>query len=306
MPASKVETLTQPRDSLPNVYTGVEARELDFVARFNDNWDKLRTLLGITRPIRKQPGTRLVGYTSSIALESGAIGAGKLIPYSKVTIGKKNYADLTLEKYAKAVPIEDVEKYGAAIAIEKSDDAFLNELQRSVINKFYAAIRTNAGNKKSVTMSATETLQKILARMQVVRIEKEQQLNKTSGEVVVIMPPSLLYGYLGTAPITLQTSFGATYLKNFLGIDTIILDANLQSEIFMLPVENLNLYYIDPGDSEFAKLGLQYTVQGETNLIGFHANGNYSTAVGESFALMGMALWFEENNLAWVWTITEE
>ena len=34
--------------------------------------------------------------------------------------------------------------------------------------------------------------------------------------------------------------------------------------------------------SEFARLGLNYTVQGVTNLIGFHAQGNYSTAVGES------------------------
>ena len=59
------------------------------------------------------------------------------------------------------------------------------------------------------------------------------------------------------------------------------------------PVENIDLYYVDPGDSEFAKLGLNYTVQGETNLIGFHAQGNYNTAVGEAFALMGMALWAE-------------
>ena len=59
------------------------------------------------------------------------------------------------------------------------------------------------------------------------------------------------------------------------------------------PVENIDLYYADPGDSEFAKLGLQYAVQGETNLIGFHAQGNYSTAVGESYAIMGMALWAE-------------
>ena len=34
-------------------------------------------------------------------------------------------------------------------------------------------------------------------------------------------------------------------------------------------------------------------MQGETNLIGFHVQGNYGTAVGESFALMGMALWAE-------------
>ena len=39
--------------------------------------------------------------------------------------------------------------------------------------------------------------------------------------------------------------------------------------------------------------GFNYTTAGETNLIGFHAQGNYSTAVGESYALMGMALWAE-------------
>ena len=58
-------------------------------------------------------------------------------------------------------------------------------------------------------------------------------------------------------------------------------------------MENIDLYYIDHSDSEFEQLGLSYTVEGETNLIGFHANGNYSTAVGESFALMGMTLWAE-------------
>jgi hypothetical protein len=52
------------------------------------------------------------------------------------------------------------------------------------------------------------------------------------------------------------------------------------------------LYYVDPS-TEFSKLGLVYTTDGDTNLIGFHAQGNYGTAVGESFALMGMKLWYE-------------
>ena len=66
-----------------------------------------------------------------------------------------------------------------------------------------------------------------------------------------------------------------------------------RNRVLATPVENIDLYYIDPSDSEFTKLGLEYTTQGETNLIGFHAQGNYSTAVGESYALMGMALWAE-------------
>ena len=93
MAATKVETLTTPRDSLPNVYTSVTAREMDFVTRFGDNWEALRNILGIMRPIRKTPGTSLVSYTAEIALESGAVEPGEVIPYSKATITQAAKSD---------------------------------------------------------------------------------------------------------------------------------------------------------------------------------------------------------------------
>ena len=34
-------------------------------------------------------------------------------------------------------------------------------------------------------------------------------------------------------------------------------------------------------------------MEGETNLIGYHAQGDYAHAVGESYAIMGMKLWAE-------------
>lgn len=37
----------------------VTARELDFVTRFERNWQHLRDILGIMRPIKKQPGAVL-------------------------------------------------------------------------------------------------------------------------------------------------------------------------------------------------------------------------------------------------------
>ena len=37
----------------------ITAREVDFVTRFGRNWQHLRDILGITRPIRKAPGTQL-------------------------------------------------------------------------------------------------------------------------------------------------------------------------------------------------------------------------------------------------------
>ena len=296
MAATKVESLTNPRDSLPNTYTSVTAREVDFVTRFNDNWDALRNILGIMRPIRKAPGTQLISYTADVTLEDGDVGAGEVIPYSKATITQATKDNLTIKKYAKAVPIEDVDKYGAEIAVEKSDDAFLTKLQNVVMGDFYTFLNTG-----TLTGTAT-TWQAALAKAQGEVLNKFATIAKDVTSVVGFANILDAYDYLGTADITVQTQFGINYIKDFMGYSTLfLLPATLSSgttgiarnKVLATPVENIDLYYIDPGDSEFARLGLNYTTQGETNLIGFHAQGNYNTAVGETYAIMGMKLWAE-------------
>ena len=291
MAATNVESLTNPRDSLPNVYTNVTAREVDFVTRFANNWDALRNIIGISRPIRKAPGTSLISYTASVTLERGSVDPGEVIPYSKSTIVQSSKSDLNIEKYAKAVPIEDVNKYGAAIAVEKSDDAFLTALQNVVLGKFYTFL-----NGADDLTGEADTWQAALAKAHGLVLNKFAGMQKDVTEVVGFANILDAHDYLGAAPITMQTAFGLTYIKDFLGYSTLFLlpSAKIaQGTVIATPVENIDLYYIDPGDSEFARLGLNYTTQGETNLIGFHAQGNYNTAVGESYALMGMALWAE-------------
>ena len=295
MAATKVESLTNPRDSLPNDYTSVTAREVDFVTRFNDNWDALSQILGIMRPIRKAPGTQLISYTASVDLESGDVGPGKVIPYSKATITQASKENLTIKKYAKAVPIEDVDKYGAEIAVEKSDDAFLTKLQNVVMGDFYTFLNTGS------LAGTAATWQAALAKAQGEVLNKFSGMAKDVTSVVGFANILDAYDYLGAADITVQTQFGINYIKDFMGYSTLfLLPATIsgstgiaRNTVLATPVENIDLYYIDPGDSEFARLGLNYTTQGETNLIGFHAQGNYSTAVGETYAIMGMKLWAE-------------
>ena len=293
MSATYVESLSNPRDSLPNVYTNVTAREIDFVTRFGQNWDALKAILGITRAIKKAPGSKLIAYTADVTLESGSVDPGEVIPYSKATIVQSAYDDLTIEKYAKAVPIEDVSKYGASIAVQKSDEAFLTKLQNVVLGKFYTFLNTG-----SLTGTAS-TWQMALAKAQGEVLNKWATMQKDVTAVVGFANILDAYDYLGSATITVQTKFGINYIKDFMGYSTLFLLPASQvarNVVLATPIENIDLYYIDPNDAEFRQLGLDYTVQGETNLIGFHANGNYSTAVGESFALMGMALWAEYLN----------
>lgn len=265
-------------------------REQDFVTVFGQNWDALRQILGIMRPIRKAPGSKLVSNKATVVLQSGSVGEGEEIPYSQASVVPAVYADISIEKYAKAVSIEAVAKYGAEVAVQKTDEAFRNELQNSVLSRFYTFLKTG-----ELTNIET-TFQMALAMAKGLVLNKFQQIRKTVTDVVGFCNVLDAYSYLGAAGISVQTQFGITYVKDFMGYSTLFLlgDNDIPSgTVIACPIENLDLYYIDPSDSDFAQLGLEFTTDGETNLIGFHAEGNYSHAVGETYAIMGMTLWAE-------------
>jgi len=285
-----VETTTDPRSALPNTFTNISAREIDFVTQFERNWDSLREILGIARPVKKEDGSVLRTYTASVSLESGAVPAGAVIPYSKATVVEATKGEISLEKYAKAVTIEDVTRYGAEVAIEKTDDAFKNELQENVLDRFYTFLQNDAsamtGEYATFQMAVSMAIGKVK--------DKFKTMRKDITSIVVFVNTLDVYEYLGAANITVQTAFGVDYIKNFLGAQTLILSSEIErGKVIAVPSSNMVLYYIDPSSAGIKKLGLNYVVSGETNLIGFSAQGKYDTAVGASFAVLGMQLWYE-------------
>ena len=270
----------------------VAAREVDFVTRFAQNWDALKEILGIMRAIEKAPGTKLTSYQASMkgdALQGGAsVGEGTEIPYTEFKVEPVAYSDVTLEKYAKAVSIEAVTKYGAAVAVQKTDEAFLNELQNVVMARFYTFLATG-----TLTDTATSFQMAVAKSIGLVK-DKFKKMHRNITGVVTWVNTLDAYEYLGAANLTVQTAFGIDYVENFMGAQTLILSSEIErGKVISTPVDNIDLYYVNPSNADFAQLGLVYTTDGETNLIGFHANGDYLHAVGESFALMGMVLWAE-------------
>lgn len=268
----------------------VTAREIDFVTRFGLNWEHLREIMGIMRFIRKAPGTVLKSKTATVTLQSGNVGEGEEIPYSQAKIVETPYAEMTIEKYAKAVSIEAINEYGYDTAVGMSDEAFLFELQGNVTSRFYSYLNTG-------TLTSTEsTWQRALAMAKGNVINKFKQMNRTATQIVAFVNVLDLYDWLGDKDITVQSDFGFTYIKNFMGYSTVFLlsdDEIQRGRVIATPVENIVCYYVNPAESDFARAGLVFRVAGDTPLIGFHAQGNYSTAVSESFALMGMTLFAE-------------
>ncbi len=267
----------------------IQAKEIDLAQRFTANWEALIEIMGIMRPVRKTPGTKLVSSKASIVLQDGSVAEGDEVPLSQATVTPVSYKDMVLRKYRKRVTAEAVEKFGAAVAVQKTDDALLNELQGVVLDEFYEFALTGSltGEEDTFQMAVSMAIGKVKDKF------KKMRLNY--GQVVVFANTLDVHRYLGATAITTQTTNGVEYLKNFLGADVLIASSEIpEGKVVAIPADNIVLYYIDPADGDFAALGLEYTTGvGETNLIGVHKEGVYGRASGDTHVLMGMVMWAE-------------
>ncbi len=282
--------MAAPTNLIKTADIAVTAREIDFVTRFARNWEHLREILGIMRPIRKQPGTILKSKYAEGTLQSGQVGEGETIPYSHFAVKEKPYAEITVEKYAKAVSLESIKDHGYENAVQMTDDEFLFQLQSEVTGRFYKYL--NSG-----TLASSETTYQMALAMAKGRVEnKFKQMHRTATQIVGFVNVLDVYEYIGTANITIQNDFGFSYIKNFMGYGTVFLLSEEEiprGRVIATSVENIVLYYVDPGDSDFARAGLVYTTEGETNLLGFHTEGKYDNATSVAYAIMGMTLFAE-------------
>lgn len=278
----------------------VNVKEVDFVSRFEKRWDALREIMGISRPVRKTLGTKLSASKAEITLQSGAVNEGDEVPLSQATVTPVVFEDITIEKYRKRVTMEAVAKFGAEVASQKTDDAFIDELTGGIMDKFYTFAQTG-------TLTGSESDFQMAFAMTVSRVKDKFKKLHLSADNIVVFVNTLDYGrYLGSANITLQTQEGIDYVKNFMGAQTVIVSSEIaEGKIVATTAENIVLYYIDPADGGFKDLGLDYTTSnGATNLIGVHKEGVYGRASGDTHAVLGMKLFAEYIDGIAVTTIT--
>lgn len=277
----------------PNTITtenfDLQAKAVDLADRFDANWEALREILGIMRPIRKAPGTRLISYKATVNMNDTPHVEGDEVPLSSVNLEEVSHKDLALKPDRKRVTAEAVLKYGAKLAVQKTDDAFLNEIQGGILDEFYAFALT--GTLKD----NFDTFQMAIA-MAVAKVKhKFKQMRLNYSNVVVFVNTLDVGRYQGTEKISLQTKAGIEYAKDFTGVDTLIVSSEIpEGTVVAIPVDNIILYYVDPSDGDFKELGLNYqTGMGETNLIGVAKTAEYGRVSGDTHVLHGLTLWAE-------------
>ena len=280
----------------------IDARTIEFVERFNMNWDALIEIMGVMRPIRKAPGTRLKSYRVDITRGAGQAAEGDEVELSQANVTEVTHKDLSLTPDRMRITAQSVEKYGAAIAVRRTGDAFINEIQGDVLDDFYEFALTGE-------LTGTEATFQMAVSMAVAMVkDKFKKMRLNHGKVVVFANTLDVGRYLGQAQITTQTQNGIEYLKNFLGAETVIVSSEIpEGKVVAIPADNIVLYYIDPADGDFKELGLEYyTGNGETNLIGAHREAVYGRVSGDMHVLYGFTLWAEYIDAIAVVTIGED
>ena len=223
---------------------------------------------------------------------------GDIIPLSQFEVEPVSFDPIQLQKYRKAVTIEAIEKFGLETAVGMTDEEFKIQLQDEVLASMYNFLLNGQ-------LTSEEATFQMAVAMSIGRVKDAfKKMHRQATGVAVFANTLDVYEYLGGAQITVQTVFGMDYVENFLGADILFFSSEIpQGRVIATPVNNINIYYVDPGDSEFAQAGLAYTTDAQVPYIGFHTEGNYQRAQSESFALMGLTVFAEYLNAIAVVTI---
>ena len=259
------------------------AREIEFTYNFSENVRKLTEALGVTRKIAKQAGTVLKAYKAVGTLQDGEIGEGETIPLSKYTTEPVNLGEITLKKWRKATSAEAIVERGYDQAVEMTTDRMLRDVQKAIRTDLFTFLATGTGTAGGANMQSA--LADAWGQLQV-------KFEDDAIQAVYFVNPLDVADYLGSAQITTQTAFGMTYVEDFLGLGTVIMNASVpKGKIYATAKENIVLYYIPVNGADLGE-AFEFTSD-ETGYIGIHESPDYTNMTASDTVVNGMVFFAE-------------
>ena len=261
----------------------VRVRETEFVNMFGYSIKKLMEALGVTRKIAKQAGTVLKSYKATGTLEDGIVAEGEVIPLSKYRTEPVTYKEITLKKWRKATSAEAIIDRGYDQAVDMTTDAMLKDVQKGIRKGFFDFLATGTGAATGSGLQAV--LANAWGQLQVLFEDDEI-------EAVYFVNPLDIADYLGKANITTQTAFGMTYVEDFLGLGTVIINSSVpQGKLYATAKNNLVLYYIPVNGADLNE-AFSFTSDA-TGYIGIHEAPDYTNMTASDTVVSGMELFAE-------------
>ena len=270
------------------------AREVEFAFKFNGGIRKLLEVIGTTRIIPKVAGTVLKAYKATGTLQDGNVAEGELIPLSKYVTEPVTLAEIVLKKWRKQTTAEAIIEKGRDQAVLQTNDAMLKDVQKGIRSDFFSFLSTGTGKATGATFQAT--LAQAWGQLQVLFEDDDI-------DAVYFMNPLDVADYLATANISLQTAFGMTYVKDFLGLGTVIFNSGVpKGKIYATAAENVVLYYIPTNSGD---MGETFDfVTDETGFIGINETPDHDYMTVKNTVASGVVLFAERLDGVVVGTIS--
>lgn len=269
-------------------------RAVDFNLQFGGGIAKMIEALGVTRKIKVQEGTTLKMIKVTGTLQNGTVAEGDLIPLSKYKTDEVPVASAKLNKWRKSTTAEAILKGGYDQAVGATTDKMLKDIQKGIRGDLFTFMATGTGE------AAGKGLQAALAngwgKLSVL-------FEDDAVETVFFLNPMDVADYLGTAQVTMQTVFGMTYIKNFLGLGDVLLNSSVpQGKYYATAKDNIVLYFVDVAAGDIAK-AFELTVD-ETGYIGIREYADNDHACVNDLVMSGVTFFPERIDGVVVGTIS--
>lgn len=271
-------------------------RMIDFNLMFNGSLTKMAEALGITRKITVQDGAVLKQLKVTGTLESGVVAEGELIPLSKYQTEEITVGEVKLNKWRKSTSAEAILKGGYDQAVGATTDQMLKDIQKTIRTNLFAFMGTGTGTAEGTGLQAS--LANAWGKLAVL-------FEDDAVDTVYFVNPLDVADYLGSATITMQTAFGMSYIENFLGLGTVMLNSSVpQGKFYATAKDNIIMYYVNVNTSELGRVFSLTT--DETGYIGINEYPDKDTATVDDLVMSGVTFFPERIDGIVVGTITGE
>jgi hypothetical protein len=261
------------------------AKTIDHINRLVGNISTLQKILGVTQMIPMAAGNTVKRYKNTVTKAAQQVGEGEEIGLTKVTRAPLTDLTLTLKKYLKLTTAEAIQKVGKEIALEETDNAVLEDVQKDVRDAFFTSLTANGGSAGTNAATLQAVLANLWGALSVYFEDKEVQS-------IFFVNPLDVATYMGSAAITIQTLGALQYVENFLGLGTVILTPRItQGTVYATAVQNLNGVYVPQGGDLADTFDLTYDQSGLVGMTHSRVDGRASV---NTLLLSGVLFYAED------------
>ena len=195
-----------------------QVRSIDFNYQFTGSLKTLIEVLGVTRKIAVQEGAPLKAIKVTGTLQNGIVAEGELIPLSKYETEAVTVGEVKLNKWRKGTTAEAILQGGYDVAVGATTDRMVKDIQKTIRGGLFTHLAT--GTETATGASLQAALANAWGKLSVL-------WEDDAIEAVYFLNPLDVATYLGGAQITMQTAFGMSYVADFLGLGTVIINSSV-------------------------------------------------------------------------------